>query len=138
MSKLIMVVEDSRSILEMFETLLIDEGYQVSLHSSPSSDLAAVKRVQPDLIIVDLIFGNEPVGVEFIRQMGLDPATSAIPLIVCSAQLQLLSELAREMPGRKMATVSKPFDIDDLLATIKQAIGGPESAPGPGETITGC
>jgi DNA-binding response OmpR family regulator len=49
----ILVVNDTPEILELFRELLEGDGYRVSLYSYAFRDLEEVKRVEPDLMILD-------------------------------------------------------------------------------------
>ncbi len=54
MAKLIMVVNDTQEILEMFRDLLTTEGYEVSLHAYGKWEIDEVRRINATLIIADL------------------------------------------------------------------------------------
>ena len=58
----IMVVNDTQEILDMFRDLLEHEGYEVVLYSYAIQDMDEIARHQPDLIILDYIFGAEVIG----------------------------------------------------------------------------
>lgn len=45
--------------------------------------MAAVRRHQPDVILLDVILGNAD-GVEVCRSLKAGPATAAIPVILMS------------------------------------------------------
>jgi len=62
MANRIMVVNDTQEILDLFRLILEEEGYEVVQYSYAIQDMLEVERVQPDLMIIDLIFGREKVG----------------------------------------------------------------------------
>ena len=49
---------------------------------------AHVRATQPDVVICDLVVNNEERGWEIIEMLTLDPKTTGIPLIVCSAAVK--------------------------------------------------
>ncbi len=53
MPKLIMVVNDTEEILELFREILTGEGYEVSLHAYGKREIQEVERIAPDVIISD-------------------------------------------------------------------------------------
>ena len=114
----ILVVNDTQEILDLFRELLEEEGYEVSLYSYAFDDLAEIKRVRPDLIILDFIVGGEAHGWQLLQKLKMGRATATIPVIVCSAALHLLRELEGHLKEKGVAVVPKPFDIDDLLRAV--------------------
>ena len=51
----IMVIDDTPELLELFQDLLTDEGYEVVPFADGIQDIVEVERVRPDLIILDYI-----------------------------------------------------------------------------------
>lgn len=122
MTTRIMVVNDTQEILELFREILTDEGYEVFLYSYGIQDLAEVERINPDLIILDHMIGGEPVGWQMLQKLKLRRATAQIPVVVCTAAVKAVQEMEGYMKSKNVGLVLKPFDIDDLLAAIKQAL----------------
>jgi CheY-like chemotaxis protein len=134
----IMVVNDTQEILDLFREILEGEGYRVSLYSYAFRDLDEIKQDQPDLIILDFIIGGEAFGWQLLQKMKLDRATATIPIIACTAAVNLARELEGHLKEKGVAVVLKPFDIDDLLREVDAAwrrlpsdagIPGTETAP---------
>ena len=117
----ILVVNDTQEILALFRDILESEGFEVHLYSFAIDDLAIIKEVRPDLVILDLIIGNEDHGWQLLQKMKLDRETATIPVIVCSAAIRLLQELQGRLTEKHVGVVPKPFDIDDLLRAIDEA-----------------
>jgi CheY-like chemotaxis protein len=120
-AKRILVVNDTPEILDLLRAILEDEGYEVVAYSYAFDDLVEVKRIAPDLIVLDFIIGDENYGWQLLQKLKLDRATATIPVVVCSAALHLLRELAGHLQEKGVAIVPKPFDIDDLLRAIDAA-----------------
>lgn len=132
---LILVVNDTQEILNLFRDILEGEGYDVCLYSSAFDDLAKVKEIAPDLIILDLLIGNEAHGWQMLQKLKMDRETATIPVVVCSAAMSLLRELEGHLKQKNVEIVPKPFDIDDLLRAVDIALsprrdGEPEGAAG--------
>ena len=116
----ILVVNDSPAILDLFREILDAEGYRVSL-SLVAVDLAEVKRLAPDLIVLDFMFGGEHLGLELLQQLRMDRATAPIPIVVCSAALEAIRQMEGHLLGKGTGLVLKPFEVDELLAEIDHA-----------------
>jgi DNA-binding response OmpR family regulator len=124
-AKRILVVNDTQEILDLLRVILEEEGYEVVAYSYAFDDLAEVKRVAPDLIILDFIIGDENYGWQLLQKLKLDRGTAAIPVVVCSAALHLLRQLEGHLQEKGVCVVAKPFDIDDLLRAVETALRRP-------------
>ena len=114
----VLVVNDTQEILDLFREILEDEGYRVSLYSYAFRDLAEIKQLAPDLIILDFIIGGEAYGWQLLQKMKMDRETMTIPVIVCTAAVQLVRELEGHLKEKGVGVVLKPFDIEDLLRVV--------------------
>jgi DNA-binding NtrC family response regulator len=121
-AKKIMVVNDTADILELFEQILTDAGYDVVLHSIQIHNLEPVEAVMPDLLIVDQLFGEEKTGWQLIQMMRMSTTTENIPIVVCSAALKQLQELEGHLKNMQVEVVVKPFRIHDLLRAVERAL----------------
>lgn len=130
MSKLIMVVNDTQEVLQLFEDILTEEGYEVILHGNQTRTLEMVKEVKPDLVIVDQLITNEAPGWQLIQKMKMDAQTAKIPIVVCSAALDILRQLEGHLKGKNIEVVLKPFDIDELLKAAENALASAENPKG--------
>ncbi|HKG26492.1 MAG TPA: response regulator [Thermomicrobiales bacterium] len=132
--KHILVINDVPVLLEVFRDLLEGEGYRVSLDNFSDFDLAGkladVKRLKPDALILDFVFGGEPLGWQLLQLLKLDRATERIPVVVCTAAAAQVKDLEGHLRTMGVATVLKPFDIDTLLAAVTQALAGGPVAVG--------
>ncbi len=120
MGKRILVVNDTEEILQIFMDILAPEGYDVVLYSYAINDMDEVLRIKPDLVILDLIFGQEKTGWQMLQKMKMTRATATIPVIVCTAATKEVREIQGYLQAKGVSLVAKPFDIDDLLAAIKR------------------
>jgi CheY-like chemotaxis protein len=124
----ILVINDTVAILELFRTLLEDEGYRVTTDDFSIDMLAMLDRVKaerPDLIVLDFIVGDEGKGWQFLQMLKMDRATRDIPVIVCTAAAKLVAELQAHLDVMGVAVVLKPFDIDIILAEIARKLNSP-------------
>ena len=118
----ILVVNDTQEILELFRLLLEEEGYEVVLAGFPIQQIDDVERINPDLIILDFVFGDQKSGWQMLQMLKMRRSTASIPVIACTAALDLVREQEGYLVSQGVHVVFKPFDIDQLLASVKQAL----------------
>lgn len=114
----ILVVDDDQATLGLYRDLLLDAGYEVTLLTYPPNDPAEVGHLGSELVVLDLIFNGEERGRTFLRSLRQHPATSAIPVLVCTAAAHLIERHAAEFDAWSCGVLLKPFDIDRLLAAL--------------------
>jgi len=122
MTARILVVNDTQEILELFKTILEYEGYEVVLSSFPFQHIKEIEKIQPDLIILDFLFDDKQLGWQMLQVLKLQKSTASIPVIVCTAALQDVREQEGYLVSQGVFVIYKPFDLDQLLATIKQTL----------------
>ncbi len=122
MAKRIMVINDTQEILSLFRDILEAEGYEVILYSYAIQDIEEVERVKPDLIILDFIFTENKVGWQMLQKIKMRRATANIPIIVCTAAIREVREMEGYLHSKGVGVVFKPFDIDDLIKAVLQAL----------------
>ena len=126
MAKRILVINDTQEILELFREILEEAGYDVVLYSYAPQELREIERIQPDLVILDFIFGREKAGWQLLQKMKMRRSTAKIPVIVCTAAIREVREIEGQLKSQGVGLVPKPFDIDDLLLEVQRAL---EDAP---------
>lgn len=122
MKSRILVVNDTQEILELFRVLLEEEGYEVVLAGFPIQQIGDVERINPDLIILDFVFGDKKSGWQMLQMLKMQRSTATIPVIVCTAALDMVREQEGYLVSQGVHVVFKPFDIDHLLSGVKQAL----------------
>jgi len=118
----ILVVNDTQELLEMFRMLLETEGYDVVLSGMPILKVSEVEQIQPALIILDLIFGDQKTGWQMLQMLKMQRTTMHIPVIICTAALREVQEQEGYLVAQGVRVIYKPFDIDDLLTMINRAL----------------
>jgi CheY-like chemotaxis protein len=122
--KHILVINDTVAILELFISLLEEEGYRVTTDGfsvEMGEMLGRVKADMPDLIVLDFVILDEGKGWQFLQLLKMDRETREIPVIVCTAAAKLVEDLQVHLDDLAVAVILKPFNIDDLLAKIEQS-----------------
>lgn len=125
MSESVLVVEDDQDLSGLLELLLVDAGYRVRLAGDGRAALARVQEEMPGVILLDM---RMPVmnGWEFAREFRARFGR-ACPVVVVTAAEN--ARLRAEEIGAE-GWLSKPFDVDDVLAMVdRQLHGGGAGAP---------
>ncbi len=116
----VLVVDDDLDIREVLGILLRQHGYHVIFASNGADalQLARAKSCHPALILLDM---RMPVmnGWQFLEEHARDPACSATPVAVFSADR---SEAARRGVPGVAAFLRKPLDFDEVLQTVARLV----------------
>ena len=118
----VLVVDGSRPVLDLFHDLLVGEGYRVSLLTHPDADVEGIKRLGPDLIVLDLVFAGADSGWRLLEQLLWDEDTATIPIVVCSGAVHVVHRVADQLRDLGIPVVLKPFDVDELLRAVAGAL----------------
>ena len=125
MARTILVAEDGKVTREMVRLLLANHGYAVVECENGKDALEQVRRLRPDLVILDSEM-PELSGFDVFRAMKQDPDCRDIPIIY------LVADQAREYSSATLPPpeylLSKPFGADALLRRVKGLLresGGP-------------
>lgn len=119
---LIAVIEDNVDIVQMLDYLLREEGYQVISSTRGVDAYQFIRRVLPDVIILDLWLEHSDSGFEVLDQLEGDPGLRSVPVIVCSAHVDQLGERRARLDAKGYRMLVKPFYPDDLLNEIRAAL----------------
>ncbi|MBC7874987.1 MAG: response regulator transcription factor [Ferruginibacter sp.] len=122
----LLVVDDDPDITLMMKTMLEFKGFTVAVADQAGKAVEMLRGATIDIVIMDMFLSGIS-GVTICAGFKKDPATSHIPVIMMSAHPD-----ARKvcMDAGADDFVSKPFDIQDLLAKINGLIAGTATRPG--------
>lgn len=115
----IMIIDDDLYINKMLEEALVQAGYSVTKAFSGKEALEIVSKVRPDLVLLDLMLPGLSGG-------GLLPHLRGIPVIVVSAKIDVKNKVELLLGGAA-DYVTKPFDMDELLARITVQLRKPQT-----------
>lgn len=121
----VLVINDTPEILDLFQDLLGEEGFNVVPDRFTLEVGLLLKRVEelrPDLIVLDYIIGREDLGWQFLQLLKLDRATRDVPVIICTGAVRQVQEMEAQLDKMGVAVVLKPFDIDHLIGVINKVL----------------
>jgi DNA-binding NtrC family response regulator len=113
----VLIVDDEPVNVDLLEQELGDAGYRTLSAASGEQAIQACGKAQPDLILLDVMMGGID-GYETCRRLKASEATRAIPVIFLTA-LSESFEKVRGFGAGAVDYVTKPFDIEELLARIR-------------------
>jgi len=122
--KIILVVEDDHDTQGFFsEALSMLTPYHIQIVRNATEALDRVKQIKPNLFLLDYHLPKMN-GIELFDCLHAIPELENIPAVIISATTT--EHMKREIEGRKLKYIEKPFDLDVFLGTIEQeiAIGG--------------
>jgi len=122
---LVAIVNDDKGIIAMLKDLLTNEGYQAFACFSGDEAHQAIKREKPDLVILDMQMEQPDSGLVVLELIRLDPATTHIPVIMCSADGQFLRDKKDQLHAHRCDILEKPYSLSDLLALMAKWLNPP-------------
>lgn len=112
-SSTILVVDDEPDLLTLLSLLLRAQGFEPVTANDGYQAIEIAKSRPISLVLLDVMM-PELDGFETCRRLKADPQTQAIPVVYLSAKPRLDTG---ELCG-VVSHVTKPFEVDELLATI--------------------
>lgn len=112
----ILVVEDNRESLFVYEKLVRGAGYQVIPARTISDGHELLRRVRPVAIILDVLLQNESTWT-FLADIKQDPATRDIPVFM----ITMVENEAKALSLGANAFHKKPVERAWLLEKLQQA-----------------
>lgn len=112
-----LIIEDEPDIAELIRFHLDREGFASEIVNTGATALDTIRRVQPDLIILDLML-PEIDGLEICRRVRWDPDTRSTPILIVSAK----GDDSDIVTGLELGAddyVTKPFSPKVLIARVR-------------------
>src|SRR5688500_4258009 len=124
---LILALDDDPALLRLYRALCADEGWHCEGWTAPRGP-AAVAALDPDLVLFELVLAGEPLGLGFAAALRASPATAGIPLVACTGAVAATARYGTQFAAWGCPLVTKPFDLDGLVAVIWAALRAPTPA----------
>ena len=131
--KVVLVVEDEESILELLRYNLDKAGFTVIPAGSGEDGLAIARQQRPDLILLDLMLPGID-GLEVCRLLKRSKETEIIPVVMLTAR----GEEADIVAGLELGAddyLTKPFSPRVLLAHIGATLRRTSAVPATRDTL---
>jgi CheY-like chemotaxis protein len=125
-SKLLLVIDDEKQILEIVEQDLTNQGYRVLTAERGDEAIEIFRKTypRPDLVLADVVMPgmSGPMVVDKLRELD-----THVPVLFMSGfhERQVVQRYVTEEGFR---LILKPFSLKDMRLAVKEAI---EAAPRP-------
>jgi CheY-like chemotaxis protein len=122
--KRILVINDTKEILELFRDILEGElGHEVVLMSFAPDELSRIVDEKPDLVIIDFVIGEREMdGWQLLQKLRMHPLTVGIPIVACTAAIKAVREQEAYLLEQGIEVVMKPFTVDQLEGAVSRAL----------------
>jgi len=120
--RLVLYVEDNPANI-VFMRDLFEELPQYELVTTPTAELGLeqARALKPALVIMDINLPGMS-GLDAMTALRTDPETADIPVIALTAAAAD-RDRRRGLDAGFHAYLTKPVDVDELIATIRKAVG---------------
>lgn len=115
-SATILIVDDTPAILALLYEQLEQNDFSVMVAESGTSALQRIRRIKPDLILLDVLMPNLD-GFETCRRLKADPATQEIPVIFMTG-LHDINEMVHGFAVGGVDYITKPLQMPEVLARV--------------------
>jgi two-component system cell cycle response regulator DivK len=126
----ILVVEDNAKNMTLLRDVLRATGYRTLEASTAERALRLAIEHRPALVLMDIRLPDMD-GSEALRRLKMDGRTASIPVLAVTAQA-MKGDSERFRQAGFDGYLSKPLDIDELLATVGRHLGPTSSEAGRG------
>lgn len=121
MAKTIMVVDDSSSLRQVVSIALKSAGYDVFEACDGKDALAKLTGQKVHLVVSDVNMPNMD-GITLIRHLRQLPDFKFTPLLMLTTEAGMDKKQEGKAAGAT-GWIVKPFDPDQLIATIRKVMG---------------
>jgi DNA-binding response OmpR family regulator len=115
----ILIVDDDQAILEVLTLLFDIEGFDVKALIDASSIDDAIKKFNPDLILLDVMLGALD-GGEICHRLKSSEETKHIAIVMISANHDMKRISYKECYPDDF--IPKPFDIEHVLLKVNDVL----------------
>ena len=118
----ILVVDEDALLRANLSRLLALEGHEVIEADGGERAVELALAGPPDLVLCDLVMPDLD-GQEVTRRLRADPRTAGVPIVIVTGSASVASESCADALGAD-ACVTKPFELDHLLAVVSRLLQG--------------
>ena len=131
--KILLVIDDNEIVLKTTSMKLQSAGYEVFTALDGSEGVAAVRRVKPDLVLLDITFPPDVSGMSWDGFRIMDwlhrvDETKKIPIIVISGVVEEKNKQRATSAGA-VAFFPKPVNFDQMIKVIRATLSTDTDQP---------
>jgi DNA-binding response OmpR family regulator len=111
------VIDDEPGIIDIVETNLLGEGFEVVSARDGKEGLEKIRSEKPDLVVLDVMM-PEMDGWQVLKEVEKDPDTAGIPVIMLTAKAAD-EDYIHGLEEGAVEYLTKPFFPQELVNRIK-------------------
>ncbi len=115
----VMVVDDNALTRIHFKQMLVEDGFDVAEAANGIEAISLYQGFQPDMVFVNITMPDK-CGLVILREIKVTNPQAQVAMIVGEGQQALAMEALKT---GAVDFVTKPFDQEEVLGTIKKALG---------------
>jgi two-component system cell cycle response regulator DivK len=132
--KKILVVDDNEIVLKTFSMKLQSSGYQAFTALDGAEAVAMVRKIRPDLVLLDISFPPDVSGMSWDGFRIMDwlrrvDDTHKVPIIIVVSGVLEEKCKQRALDSGAVAFFSKPVNFDELLKVIRVNLAAQTDKP---------
>jgi adenylate cyclase len=116
----ILVVDDNPANLEILESRLARQGYEVITARDGDEALISARHQAPDLILLDVMMPGKD-GIEVCRELKADPSVPFMPIILVTAKAAP-DDIVAGLDAGGDEYITKPVDHAALVARVRSIL----------------
>ena len=118
MTRICLVVDDSRVVRKVARRILEAHGFAVAEAENGQQALSACRLHMPDCVLLDW---NMPVmnGLDFLRQLRAEYGPDNPPVVFCTTETEM-SAIEQAIMNGAQEYIMKPFDEEILVGKFEQ------------------
>lgn len=119
--KVILLVDDDLTLLEMYEDRLKAEGFSIVRATNGQEALKKAREIKPALIILDIMMPKIN-GFDVLKDLRADDEYKDIPIIVLTALIQDIDRAQGKKLGATDYIIKSETMPGEVIAKIKKAL----------------
>ncbi len=113
----VLIVDDESFIINLLKNGLTENGFDVITADNGFDAILAVEEHKPDVVITDIMMPRLT-GLEFLKALKNNPATTDVPVFLISAMDQ--ADMVQEGLDLGAADyITKPFKINEIIGKLR-------------------
>lgn len=113
----VLLIEDEPNIIEAIRFILSRDGWQVETHGDGADAVEVVRRVAPDVLVLDVMLPGRS-GFDILHDLRGAAETNDLPVLMLTARSQA-RDRDMAMAGGASRFLAKPFANTEVLNAVR-------------------
>jgi DNA-binding response OmpR family regulator len=117
----VICIEDEPEMIDLVQLILSRKGFEVVGARGGMEGLQAIERLQPDLVLLDLMMPDMD-GWEVYQRIKANTQINKIPVIIVTAKAQSIDRMLGLHIAKVDDYITKPFGPTELLNSVEKIL----------------